>query len=139
MTTCYFENFSLRQNVPTVSLAILLLCFKVLFVADSRNLRLLKGKAEFFRMKQEWIKRLETFLEGQDFGKNWDGAYQDAVPTIRTYFDKQGFRTHIMPEWLSDSRDTELVAEKERLIVRIPWAEDYNGKSVVDLSSLQIH
>ena len=63
-------------------------------------------------MKQEWIQKLERFLEGQDFGKNWDGAYQDAVPAIRTYFDKQGFRTHILPEWLSDSRDTELVAEK---------------------------
>ena len=89
-------------------------------------------------MKQEWIKKLESFLEDQDFGKNWDGAYQDAVPTIRTYFDAQGFRTHILPEWLSDSRDTELVAEKERLVVRIPWGEDYNGKSVVDLKSLQI-
>src|SRR5690349_8050688 len=91
---------------------------------------------ESFPMKQEWIQKLETFLEGQDFGKNWDGAYQDAVPTLRTFFDKQGFRTHIMPEWLSDSRDTELVAEKEKLVVRIPWAEDYNGKSVVDLTAL---
>ena len=42
------------------------------------------------------------------------------------------------PEWLSDSRDTELVAEKEKLVVRIPWGEDYNGKSVVDLKSLKI-
>ena len=83
-------------------------------------------------------RKLETFLEGQDFGKNWDGAYQDAVPTIRTYFDKQGFRTHIMPEWLSESRDTELVAEKEKLVVRIPWAEDYNGKSLVDLNALEV-
>ena len=89
-------------------------------------------------MKQEWIHKLETYLEGEDFGKNWDGAYQDAVPTLRTFFDRQGFRTHILPEWLSESRDTELVAEKERIVVRIPWAQDYNGKSVVDLTSLQI-
>lgn len=89
-------------------------------------------------MKQEWIEKIETFLEGQDFGKNWDGAYQDAVPAIRTYFDRQGFRTHIMPEWLSDSRDTELVAESEKVVVRIPWEEDYNGKSVVDLTTLKV-
>jgi hypothetical protein len=89
-------------------------------------------------MKEELIEELENFLEGQDFGKNWDGAYQDAVPTLRTFFDKQGFRTHIMPEWLSESRDTELVAEKEAVVVRIPWAEDYNGKSVVDLTALRI-
>ena len=91
-----------------------------------------------FSMKQEWIHTLEAYLEGQDFGKNWDGAYQDAVPTLRRYFDNQGFRTHILPEWLSDSRDTELVAEKEKLVVRIPWAEDYNGRSVVDLTALQV-
>ena len=36
-------------------------------------------------MKREWIQRLEQFLEGNDFGKNWDGAYQDAVPTLRKY------------------------------------------------------
>ena len=35
-------------------------------------------------------------------------------------------------------QDTELVAVKETLVVRIPWAEDYNGKSVVDLKSLQV-
>jgi len=89
-------------------------------------------------MKQEWIVKLERFLEAEDFGKNWDGAYQDAVPTLRRFFDKQGFRTHILPEWLSDSRDTELVAEKEKLVLRIPWAEDYNGKSVVDLNGIRI-
>jgi hypothetical protein len=89
-------------------------------------------------MKQEWIEKLEAFLEQQDFGKNWDGAYQDAVPTLRQYFDGQGFRTHIMPAWLSDSRDTELVAEKEAVVVRIPWAEDYNGKSVVDLTAIRV-
>ncbi len=89
-------------------------------------------------MREEWIQKLETFLEKQDFGKNWDGAYQDAVPTLRTFFDSEGFRTHINPEWLSDSRDTELVAEKEALVVRIPWEEDYNGRSVVDLTELQV-
>ncbi len=97
-----------------------------------------EGTKNLFTMKEELIEKLEMFLEGQDFGKNWDGAYQDAVPTLRTFFDTQGFRTHIMPEWLSDSRDTELVAEKERLVVRIPWEEDYNGRSVVDLTALRI-
>ncbi len=91
-----------------------------------------------FPMKEEWIRKLESYLEGQDFGKNWDGAYQDAVPTLRNFFDKQGFRTRIMPEWISKSRDTELVAEKEKLVVRIPWAQDYNGRSVVDLTALQV-
>jgi hypothetical protein len=89
-------------------------------------------------MREEWIHKLEMFLEKHDFGKNWDGAYQDAVPTLRTFFDKEGFRTHIDPEWLSASRDTELVAENEALVVRIPWEEDYNGRSVVDLTDLQV-
>jgi hypothetical protein len=89
-------------------------------------------------MREEWIQKLETFLENQDVGKNWDGAYQDAVPTLRTFFDQEGFRTHISPEWLSDSRDTELVAEKEALVVRIPWEEDYNGRSVVELTELEV-
>lgn len=89
-------------------------------------------------MKDELIRNLERFLEGQDFGKNWDGAYQDAVPTLRQYFQKEGFRTQIRPEWESESRDTELVAIKESVVVRIPWAEDYNGRSVVDLKSLQV-
>ena len=61
-------------------------------------------------MKTEWIQRLERFLEGNDFGKNWDGAYQDAVPTLRKYFHAEGFRTHIASEWESESRETELVA-----------------------------
>jgi hypothetical protein len=89
-------------------------------------------------MKEQWVHQLESFLEAEDFGKNWDGAYQDAVPVLRQYFDRQGFRTHIMPEWLSDSRDTELVAENEKLVVRIPWAEDYNGRSVVDLDDMEV-
>jgi hypothetical protein len=89
-------------------------------------------------MKTEWIQRLENFLEGNDFGKNWDGAYQDAVPTLRKYFHQEGFRTHIASEWESESRETELVAIKETLVVRIPWAEDYHGRSIVHLKSLEV-
>jgi hypothetical protein len=89
-------------------------------------------------MKAEMIRKLELFLEGNDFGKNWDGAYQDAVPTLRKFFHQEGFRTHIMNEWDTPSRHTELVATKQTLIVRIPWAEDYNGRSVVDLNGLEI-
>jgi hypothetical protein len=89
-------------------------------------------------MKDEMIRRLETFLEEQDFGKNWDGAYQDAVPTLRRYFEGEGFSTQIMNELDSESRDTELVAIKESLVVRIPWAEDYNGRSLVDLRQLEV-
>ena len=89
-------------------------------------------------MKTEWISKLEQFLEGNDFGKNWDGAYQDAVPAIRQFFHKQGFRTHITSEWDSPSRHTELVATKQSLVVRIPWAEDPNGLSLVDLNSIEV-
>ena len=89
-------------------------------------------------MKTEWIQRLEQFLEGNDFGKNWDGAYQDAVPALRKYFHEEGFRTHITSEWESESRETELVAIKETLVVRIPWAEDYHGRSIVHLTELVI-
>jgi|SRR6185503_5019328 hypothetical protein len=89
-------------------------------------------------MKAEWIQRLESFLEGNDFGKNWDGVYQDAVPTLRQFFHREGFRTHITSEWESASRETELVATKESLVVRIPWAEDPNGRSLVDLTGLVI-
>jgi hypothetical protein len=89
-------------------------------------------------MKDEMIRTLEKFLEGNGFGKNWDGAYQDAVPTLRRFFQKEGFVTSIMNEWESVSRETELIATKERLVVRIPWGEDYHGRSLVDLQSLQI-
>jgi hypothetical protein len=89
-------------------------------------------------MKDELVKTLEKFLECNDFGKNWDGVYQDAVPALREFFRREGFRTHIMSEWDSESRDTELVAVKESLVVRIPWAEDYNGRSLVDLTGLVI-
>src|SRR5207249_3866585 len=60
-------------------------------------------------MKLEWISRLEQFLERNDFGKNWDGAYQDAVPTLRQLFHREGFRTYITSEWESPSRHPELV------------------------------
>jgi len=89
-------------------------------------------------MKLEWISRLEQFLERNDFGKNWDGAYQDAVPTLRQFFHREGFRTYITSEWESPSRHPELVATKQSLVVRIPWAEDYNGKSLVDLNALEV-
>ena len=89
-------------------------------------------------MKAEWISKLEQFLEGNDFGKNWDGAYQDAVPALRHFFHEEGFRTHIMSEWESPYRHTELVATKHSLIVRIPWGEDHNGLSLVDLNRLEI-
>jgi len=90
-------------------------------------------------MKTEWIGKLERFLEGNDFGKNWDGVYQDAVPTLRRFFHKEGFRTHIMSEWDSPSRHTELVATKKSLVVRIPWGEDHNGRSLVDLNGIEVH
>src|SRR3954468_8302621 len=90
-------------------------------------------------MKAEWIVKIEQFLNGNDFGKNWDGAYQDAVPTIRQFLQKEGFRTHIMSEWDSPSRYTELVATKASIVVRIPWAEDYYGRSIVDLNGIEVH
>ena len=108
------------------------------FRQKKENFEVGERTLDFFPMREEWIRKLESYLEGQDFGKNWDGAYQDAVPTLRNFFDKQGFRTRIMPEWISKSRDTELVAEKEKLVVRIPWAQDYNGRSVVDLTAIQV-
>ncbi len=89
-------------------------------------------------MKLEWIRKLEEFLEGNDFGKNWDGAYQDAVPTLRQFFHREGFDTRLMSEWESPSRHAELVATKQSLVVRIPWAEDHNGKSLVDLNGLVV-
>ena len=89
-------------------------------------------------MKMEWISKIEEFLHGNDFGKNWDGAYQDAVPTIRRFFQIEGFHTHIMSEWDTASRHTELVAIRETVIVRIPWGEDANGLSLVDLNGIEI-
>jgi len=90
-------------------------------------------------MKAGWINRLEEFLEGNDFGKNWDGVYQDAVPILRRFFHNEGFRTLIMSEWDSPSRHTELVAIKQTLVVRVPWGEDHNGRSLVDLNGIEVH
>src|SRR5438046_4973652 len=50
-------------------------------------------------MKLEWISRLEQFLERNDFGKNWDGAYQDAVPTLRQFFIEQVSAPISRPNW----------------------------------------
>src|SRR5712675_1121206 len=89
-------------------------------------------------MKDDLIQELESFLHQEDFGTNWDGAYQDVIPTIRRYFDSNGFETRLLNESESPSRNTELVASKEKLTVRIPWAEDRNGRSVVHLHSIEI-
>jgi hypothetical protein len=89
-------------------------------------------------MKAEWICKIEQFLQGQDFGKNWDGAYQDAVPTIRRFFHKEGFRTEIVSEWNTPSRHPELVAVNGLIVVRIPWGEDANGLSLVDLNTIEV-
>jgi hypothetical protein len=44
-----------------------------------------------------------------------------------------------MSEWDSPSRHTELVATNQSLIVRIPWGEDANGLSLVDLNGIEVH
>jgi len=90
-------------------------------------------------MKEELIQQLEAFLHQEDFGKNWDGAYQDAIPAIRRYFDSNGFETRLIKESESPSRDTELVASKAKITIRVPWSEDRNGLSVVHLHAIQIH
>ena len=84
------------------------------------------------------IQELETFLHEEDFGRNWDGAYQDVIPAIRRYFVSNGFETRFLNESESPSRDTELVARKDQITVRVPWAEDRNGRSVVHLQAIQI-
>ncbi len=90
-------------------------------------------------VKDKLIQELEEFLQREDFGRNWDGAYQDVIPTIRRYFDTRGFETRLLSESESPSRDTELVASRQHTTVHIPWAEDRNGRSVVDLNSIPIH
>lgn len=90
-------------------------------------------------MKTEWINKIEQFLHGHDFGKNWDGAYQDALPTIRRFFQREGFHTHIMSERDSPSGHAELVAANDAVTVRIPWGEDANGLSLVDLNGIEVH
>ena len=89
-------------------------------------------------MHDTLIDELESFLHQEDFGKNWDGAYQDVIPTIQRYFVKRGFETTVLSEWDSPSRLTELVARKEQVLVRVPWAEDYNGLSVVHLHTIKV-
>jgi hypothetical protein len=89
-------------------------------------------------MKETLIRELESFLQQEDFGKNWDGAYQDVIPTIRKYFTTQGFETHVLSEWDSPSRDTELIARNEHVVVRIPWALDRNGLSLVHLHTIEV-
>jgi hypothetical protein len=90
-------------------------------------------------VKDKLIQELEAYLHAEDFGANWDGAYQDVIPTIRRYFDALGFQTRLLSESESSTRDTELVASREQITVHIPWAEDRNGRSVVNLDSIQIH
>src|SRR5712671_1468064 len=89
-------------------------------------------------MKDHLIQDLETFLRQEDFGTNWDGAYQDVIPTIQRFFATKGFETRLLNEADSPSGDTELVASKDSITVRVPWAEDRNGCSVVHLHSIQI-
>jgi hypothetical protein len=90
-------------------------------------------------VKDALIQELEEFLHREDFGTNWDGVYQDVIPAIRRFFDTHGFETSLLNEWESPSRDTELVASKEEVTVHVPWAEDRNGLSVVNLDSIRIH
>ena len=90
-------------------------------------------------MKEALIQELEEFLRREDFGTNWDGVYQDVIPAIRRFFDIRGFETRLINEWESPSRDTELIARREEMTVRVPWAEDRNGLSVVNLNSILIH
>ena len=89
-------------------------------------------------MKNTLIQELEEFLQREDYGRNWDGAYQDVIPAISRYFESQGFETRLINEWESPTRDAELVARREHITVRIPWAEDRNGMSVVHLDTVQI-
>ena len=89
-------------------------------------------------MKAEWINKLQQFLEVNDFGKNWDGVYQDAVPTLQRFFHAEGFHTQLISEWDTPSRHAELVAIKHTLVVRIPWGEDHNGLSLVDLDGIEV-
>jgi len=90
-------------------------------------------------VKEKLILELEAFLKGEDFGTNWDGAYQDVIPAIRRYFDNQGFTTRLLNEWESPSRDAELIASREQTTVHVPWNEDRNGRSVVHLNTINVH
>ena len=89
-------------------------------------------------MKDALIQELECFLQGEDFGTNWDGAYQDVIPAIRRYFDTNGFETQVLSEMESPTRDPELVASREQITVHVPWTEDRNGRSVVHLRTIHV-
>jgi len=89
-------------------------------------------------MKDHLIHDLEEFLRQEGFGTNWDGAYQDVIPTIQRYFVTNGFETRFLNESESPSRDSELVASKDSINVRVPWSEDRNGRSVVHMHTIQI-
>ena len=47
---------------------------------------------------KEILDRLESFLRTEDFGKNWDGVYQDVLPTIQRFFENEGFHTTLVGE-----------------------------------------
>jgi hypothetical protein len=89
-------------------------------------------------VKDALIQELEAFLHREDFGRNWDGAYQDVIPAIRRYFDSNGFETRLLKEWETPSGETELVASKGQVTVRVPWTEDRNNCSVVQLQTIQV-
>ena len=84
------------------------------------------------------ILQLEEFLKTEDCGKNWDGVYQDALQTIRRFFEEEGFSTKFLAETETESRHPELVAIRNSLTLHIPWEEDYNGRSLVDLSRVRV-
>ncbi len=86
----------------------------------------------------EIVARLEEFLRREDFGKNWDGVYQDVLPTIQRFFETEGFSTTFIGETETESRRAELVATRDSLTLHIPWEEDYNGRSLVDLDSVRV-
>ena len=88
--------------------------------------------------KERIVEKLEQQLGQEDFGKNWDGAYQDALPVIRRFLEADGFATSLISEAETESRDAELVATNASLTVRIPWEEDYNGRSLVDLRAARV-
>ena len=52
---------------------------------------------------EETLNRLESFLETEDFGKNWDCVYQDVLPTIQRFFENEGFHTTLVSETESES------------------------------------
>ncbi len=88
--------------------------------------------------KEDIFKNLERQLGMEDFGKNWDGAYQDALPVIRRFLEADGFSTALISEAETESRNAELVATNANLTVRIPWEEDYNGRSLIDLRAASV-